>query len=162
MSGLWWMPWNAPRVGGRCSRMERAGTSTLGTQLIDPPWACRFPTGPSSGPRRWAAGWPRRRRGTAMEEPVEVQALAIGDVALVALPGEFFAESGLRLRGRSPFRHTIPIGYADGGVGYVPPASAFAEGGYETRLAPWSRVAPEAEALVIGAAVDLLRELRDG
>src|SRR5438093_11957 len=103
-----------------------------------------------------------RQRGTLMEEPVEVQAFAIGDVALVALPGEFFAESGLRLRERSPFQHTIPIGYADGGVGYVPPASAFAEGGYETRLAPWSRVAPEAEALVIGAAVDLLRELRDG
>lgn len=93
------------------------------------------------------------------EEMAEVQALAIGDVALAALPGEFFAESGLRLRGRSPFRHTVVIGYANGGIGYVPPASAFTEGGYETRLAPWSKVAPEAEGLILDAAASLLDAL---
>lgn len=105
-----------------------------------------------------ALDWVRQPR-TATDELVEVQAFAVGDAALVALPGEFFAESGLRLRARSPFPRTIPIGYANGGVGYVPPASAFAEGGYETRLAPWSRVGPEAEALIIDATVDLLSEL---
>jgi hypothetical protein len=98
-------------------------------------------------------------RGEATAEPAEIQGLAIGDVALVALPGEFFAESGLRLKAYSPFPYTIPVGYA-GGIGYVPPASAFAEGGYETRLAPWSRVAPEAEALILAAAGDLLSALR--
>jgi hypothetical protein len=95
-------------------------------------------------------------RGAASAEEVEVQALVIGDAALLTLPGEFFAESGLRLRARSPYPHTIVVGYANGGVGYVPPASAFAEGGYETQLASWSRLAPEAEALILDAALGLL------
>jgi hypothetical protein len=99
-------------------------------------------------------------RGSAERVPVEIQAFAVGDIAFVGLPGEFFAESGLRLKARSPFPHTIAVGYAGGGVGYVPPASAFAEGGYETRLAPWSKVAPEAEQQILDAAVDLLRNLR--
>ncbi len=92
-------------------------------------------------------------------ETAEVQAFVMGDVALVGLPGEFFVESGLRLRDRSPFKHTVVIGHANGGIGYVPPASAFAEGGYETRLAPWSRVAPETEGLIHAAAARLLDSL---
>lgn len=42
----------------------------------------------------------------------------------------------------------------------VPPASALAEGGYETRLAPWSKMAPEAEQQILDAAAALLRELK--
>jgi hypothetical protein len=87
--------------------------------------------------------------------------MAIGDLALIALPGEFFAESGQRLRDRSPFPYTVVIGYANGCLGYVPPASAFEEGGYETRLSPWSRVAPDAEATILEAAGGILDELRN-
>lgn len=101
-------------------------------------------------------------RGDAETETVEVPAFAVGDVACVGLPGEFFAESGLRLKTRSPFSHTVVVGYANGGVGYVPPASAFAEGGYETRLAPWSKMAPEAEQQILETAVALLSNLKAG
>jgi hypothetical protein len=101
-------------------------------------------------------------RGQRVDEPVEVQAIGLGDLGIVALPGEFFAESGLRLRQRSPFPHTLAIGYANGGIGYVPPVAAFAEGGYETRLAPWSRVAAEAEGMILETGVALLDSLRDG
>lgn len=94
-------------------------------------------------------------------EVAEVQAVAFGDVALLALRGEFFAESGQRLRERSPFPVTLVIGYANGCLGYVPPARAFEEGGYETRLSPWSRVSPNAEALIVDAATGILEELRD-
>ncbi len=99
-------------------------------------------------------------RGGAETETVEVQAFALGNVAFVGLPGEFFAESGLRLKAQSPFPQTIIVGYANGGAGYVPPAAAFIEGGYETRLAPWSKMAPEAEQQVLDAAVALLGELK--
>ena len=105
-----------------------------------------------------ALEWARRHPDPS--EATEVQAAAIGDVALVALPGEFFVESGQRLRDRSPFPVTVVIGYANGCLGYVPPASAFEEGGYETRLSPWSRVAPEAETVILNAAVEVLEELR--
>jgi neutral ceramidase len=99
-------------------------------------------------------------RGSATTNTAEVQAFAAGNLALVALPGEFFAESGLNLCAQSPFPRTLLIGYANGGVGYVPPPAAFAEGGYETRLARWSRLAPEAEQIVLEAAVGLLWDLR--
>ncbi|HKX19132.1 MAG TPA: hypothetical protein VJT33_14060 [bacterium] len=108
---------------------------------------------------KMALEWARRHPDPS--EVAEIQAAAIGDVALVALPGEFFVESGQRLRDRSPFPITVVIGYANGCLGYVPPASAFEEGGYETRLSPWSRVAPQAEAVILNAAVELLEELRD-
>jgi neutral ceramidase len=104
--------------------------------------------------RKWV-----EQRGSATTETVGIQAFAVGDIAFIALPGEFFAESGMRLRSRSPFPCTIPVGYANGGIGYVPPASAFEEGGYETRLSPWSRMAPEAEGLMVDAAVELLHDL---
>jgi hypothetical protein len=100
-------------------------------------------------------------RGERADEPVEVQALGLGDLGMVGLPGEFFAESGLRLRARSPFPHTLAIGYANGNIGYVPPAAAFVEGGYETRLAPWSRLGEHAEAMILDAAVALLGGVRD-
>lgn len=109
----------------------------------------------------WVEQRARAAGAGAAEETAEVQAFAVGDVALGGLPGEFFAESGLRLQNRSPFKHTVVIGYANGGIGYVPPASAFADGGYETRLAPWSRVAPEAEGLILDAAAGLLDGLWD-
>jgi len=100
-------------------------------------------------------------QGPDESETAEVQAVAFGDFALVALPGEFFAESGERLRERSPFPVTLVVGYANGCLGYVPPASAFEEGGYETRLAPWSRVGAGAESTILEAAVDILDELRE-
>jgi len=106
-----------------------------------------------------ALQWAEQHPGPS--EATEVQAVAVGDLAMIALPGEFFAESGQRLRERSQFPFTLVIGYANGCLGYVPPASAFEEGGYETRLSPWSRVAPGAEAAILEAAAGILAELRD-
>lgn len=99
-------------------------------------------------------------RGKATTEVAEIQVFAVGDLALVGLPGEFFAELGLKLRAQSPFPRTLLIGYANGGIGYVPPAAEFAEGGYETRLSRWSRLAPEAERIVLEAAGGLLWDMR--
>ena len=59
-----------------------------------------------------------------------VQAFRIGDALIGALPGEFFAETGLRLKAQYPAYFTI--GLANGNVGYVPPATEIVRGGYET------------------------------
>lgn len=66
-------------------------------------------------------------------EPVEaeLQALRIGDLAIVALPGEFFTEYGLALKQRSPAPYTLVAGLANGSVGYVPVPEAVEQGGYE-------------------------------
>jgi hypothetical protein len=49
---------------------------------------------------------------------VPVQAIAAGRLKIAALPGEFFCEIGLKLgRTAAPL---LPVGYANGNIGYVP------------------------------------------
>ncbi len=59
-----------------------------------------------------------------------VQVFRIGDTVIGALPGEFFAETGLRLKSR--FANYFTISMANGYIGYVPPAAEIKRGGYET------------------------------
>lgn len=72
------------------------------------------------------------------QQALEVQVLAIGDFAVVGLPGEIFVEFGLGLRQGSPFATTAVTGLANGADGYIPTAKAFDEGGYETWRGDWS------------------------
>ncbi len=51
----------------------------------------------------------------------------------------------------------IVIGYANDYPGYFCRAEAFAEGGYEPGVTPF---APEADALLVQAAVEVLRQVR--
>lgn len=94
----------------------------------------------------------------------EVQALRLGDFALVGLPGEVFVEYALALDTSAPFAQTATMGYANGCVGYVPTAAAFAEGGYEVthaiRFYGDTMLTPACEDLLVGRARHLLRELQ--
>ncbi len=103
--------------------------------------------------------WQRRVGGRELVENVEVQALAIGDVAFVGYPAEYFVEYGLRTKALSPFPDTFVSELTNGWHGYVPTQEAFARGGYETRLGDASRLVPEAGDRLCEAGVDLLREL---
>ena len=89
----------------------------------------------------------------------EVQVLRLADTALVALPGEPFVEGQLELKRRSPAPYTFLAHMANGSAGYVPTREALARGGYETRTANWSRLAPAALERIVDAADGLLREL---
>jgi len=62
---------------------------------------------------------------------LEIQVLRIGDVAIVAIPGEPFAEMALEIRARSKFKHTVVAGYSNGCIGYMPTPESYAQGGYE-------------------------------
>jgi neutral ceramidase len=61
----------------------------------------------------------------------EVQVLRLGELAIVSAPGELFAELGVAMENRSPFRHTLVAAYANDNLGYLPTETAFREGGYE-------------------------------
>jgi hypothetical protein len=90
---------------------------------------------------------------------IEVQALAIGDLALVGLPGEMFVELGLAIKKGSPYEYTFVVELANDYVGYVPTAKAFTEGGYEL-LPGWaSRLAPEAGEVLVNTTLRLLKRL---
>jgi neutral ceramidase len=65
---------------------------------------------------------------------MEMGVLAIGDTAVVTLPGELFTEIGMNIKSRSPFRTTIISELTNGSLCYIPTASAFDRGGYETEF----------------------------
>jgi len=72
-------------------------------------------------------------------EPIEVQTLRLGDLALLGIPAEFFVEYGLLLRERSSARHTFVVELANDCIGYVPTPEAFDGGAYEGTSARYAR-----------------------
>jgi hypothetical protein len=97
-----------------------------------------------------------RRYGQQATISVEIQAMRIGDLGLVAMPGEPFAEIGVEIRRRSPFQTTMVSGYSNGYLGYIPMRADYAEGGYGVWSSP---VGPGGDAALIEASVALLRRL---
>ncbi|MEN6305593.1 MAG: hypothetical protein ABFD96_22915, partial [Armatimonadia bacterium] len=102
--------------------------------------------------RAFAATWVKLRemkeRGEELEPMVfPLQGIAIGDTALVALPGEIFVEYALYAEKVSPFGQTLCLGCSNGSGTYVPTAAALEEGGYEVSFTPlwWGRLPFAAE-----------------
>jgi len=109
---------------------------------------------------RWAGAWSRQSDEGGSRQ-VEVQAMSLGDgLGLVALPGEFFAETGEMIREAAGIEQLLIACYANDYIGYVVPEHAFDEGGYESGV---TFFAPEAEAIIRKSAAEMLREVsRDG
>lgn len=89
----------------------------------------------------------------------EVQALRLGPLAIVGLPGEPLSALGLEIARQSPARMTMVAGYANDYLGYLAPPEAWEQGGYEVSLGPWSHAGPEAAGLLTDAAARLLGRL---
>ncbi|MBI1830326.1 MAG: hypothetical protein HYR84_02610, partial [Planctomycetes bacterium] len=90
--------------------------------------------------------------------PVILQAIRIGDLAIVANPCETFVEIGLDIKKRSLFQHTFTIELANGYNGYLPTPEHHAVGGYETWRARSSYLEVNASRAIITTWLDLLRE----
>lgn len=60
------------------------------------------------------------------------------DIAIWAAPLELFCEIAMAVRERSPFRHTMYFGYANGWLGYLLTAAELPYGGYEPRVSPYT------------------------
>lgn len=75
----------------------------------------------------------RRRLAPVQGEEREtwLQAVRIGDVAIVGVPGELFTQIGLHIKNRSPFRHTYIAELANDWIGYLPDRPAHKLGGYQ-------------------------------
>ena len=59
-----------------------------------------------------------------------LQAIRVGDLAVLGMNGEMFFETGLEIRSRSPFPETFALGYTNGTIGYLPRAEDYPEGGW--------------------------------
>jgi neutral ceramidase len=85
-----------------------------------------------------------------------VQAIRVGEVALCALPGEPFCQTGLNIKAKSPFKQTMMVGMANDYAGYLPTEEAHALGGYETWRAKSSFLEIKAATMIQEAALGVL------
>ncbi len=60
------------------------------------------------------------------------------EVAIWSAPLELFVEVANEVRDRSPFPYTFYFGYSNGWLGYLLTEPAWKEGGYETRVSPFT------------------------
>lgn len=87
----------------------------------------------------------------------EVQVIKVGaETAIVALPGEIFADLGLAIKKRSPFANTLVVTVCNDRISYIPTRKAFAEGSYEVTN---SIVKPGAGEMLVDKAVAMLEEV---
>jgi hypothetical protein len=93
------------------------------------------------------------------ERTTWVQAVLIGDVAIVGVPAEFFTVLGQDIKRRSPFRYTYVAELANDWIGYLPDRKGHELGGYQTWTGLHSYAEPGTGERVVDAAVALLTEL---
>lgn len=99
-----------------------------------------------------------QRAGVRPELDVVLQALRIGDLAIVTMPFEVFTEIGLELKATSPFAQTFTLSLANGTEGYLPTPAQHELGGYETWLGT-NRVELEASTKMVAVLRELLATL---
>lgn len=80
-----------------------------------------------------------------------------GDTVIWAAPLELFSEIAMNVRAASPFKTTMYYGLTNGSLMYLPTEAAFAEGGYEPSVSPFT---PRAEADFFGDVSQYLMSLR--
>ncbi len=122
-----------------------------------------------SGVRRFGDWWRSEASRVAAEmrknpfmENVPIQALSIGHLRFLALPGEVFCGIGLELR--NAFSPLFTIGYANGYIGYVPTGEAYrCPTDYAAFYAPmFTNVfpfRPEIEGLILSASRKVLKSV---
>lgn len=93
------------------------------------------------------------------ERETWVQAIRIGDIAIVGVPAEYFTQLGLDIKNRSPFRHTYIAELANDWIGYLPNFEGHKLGGYQVWTGYHSYAEPGTGERIADEAVSLLKEL---
>ena len=89
--------------------------------------------------------------------PIGLSAFAIGNVAMLGIPGEPFNGIGLGIKESEGWDMVMPSCLTNGGEGYFPMQDSYDEGGYEARS---SRYKAGTAELIIEEAKALLAGLR--
>jgi len=88
-----------------------------------------------------------------------LQAIAVGEVAIVGVPAEFFTKLGIDIKRRSPFKHTIVVELANDWIGYTPDREAHKLGGYQVWTGHHSYAAPGTGERLVDEAANILNDL---
>ncbi|MDD4756617.1 MAG: hypothetical protein PHG29_11110 [Prolixibacteraceae bacterium] len=90
---------------------------------------------------------------------VVLQSFRIGDLGVVAIPFETFAETGMEIKEKSPFKSTFVIELANGYNGYLPTPEQHELGGYETWLST-NKVEKDASVKIVAKLLNQLSSLK--
>jgi neutral ceramidase len=136
--------WIYDRNSGTFPEVEQVGRS-LGSAVVRA-LGKRTPVKPG---KLRARAWPLNVGGES-EIVVTLRAIEVGDLAIVALPGEHFVETGFALRqmAEDARRPIIALSHA-GQLTYVPTRQAFSEGGYEVENARRRGLAEDAQERIL-------------
>jgi hypothetical protein len=93
------------------------------------------------------------------ERKTWLQAITIGDTAIVGVPGEFFTVLGQEIKRQSPFRYTYVFELANDYIGYVPDRKAYDLGGYQTWTGLHSFLEKGTGEAIVAESVKLLEQL---
>jgi hypothetical protein len=88
-----------------------------------------------------------------------LQAVLIGDVAIVGVPAEYFTIFGVEIKRRSPFKNTYVAELANDWIGYLPNLEGHELGGYQTWMGLHSYAEIGTGERVADAVVGMLEEL---
>ncbi len=88
-----------------------------------------------------------------------LQVIKIGNGMIGGMGAEFFAETGLRLKEKSPAQNCFTITMANGFLGYVPPAHEIERGGYESWRSRNSFLENNAEEAIRDKMLSLMNDL---
>ena len=88
-----------------------------------------------------------------------LQTFRIGDLGVAAIPFETFAETGMEIKAKSPFRPSFTIELANGSYGYLPTPEQHALGGYETWFTT-NKVEVEASVKIVEKILELFARIK--
>ncbi|MEO5997061.1 MAG: hypothetical protein ABIN89_09985, partial [Chitinophagaceae bacterium] len=90
---------------------------------------------------------------------VILQTFRVGEVGIATVPFEPFAEIGLEIKTRSPFKQSFTIALANGGYGYLPTPKQHLLGGYETWLSV-NKVETNASVKIVTEILTLFNKVK--
>lgn len=91
---------------------------------------------------------------------IEIQAMRLGQLAIVGLPAEIFVEFGLEIKRKSPFPLTLVNQLSNGSTsGYVCTREAYEQGGYEPLITSNNKLTIHAGETFVRHALKLLNDL---
>ena len=154
-----WLPIEAPVISRRPPK--KYGKSLLAMAKL-PAWLA-FLADPLLDQRY---PWKSRIEARAgnWSVPMRVNAVRVGETALVTFAAETFTEIGMEVKGNSPAKHTLFLSLTDGCISYLHTAASHLEGGYEVDTAPLAyrypgRLKAECEGIALETARILLGQL---
>jgi hypothetical protein len=98
--------------------------------------------------------------------PMRINAVRIGDLALVTFGAETFTEIGMKVKAGSPARHTLFASVSNGCISYLHTEESHTQGGYEVDVAPLAyrypgRLQAGCEQIALNTASAILERLME-